>query len=609
MAAASLVALEGVTKTLGTRTLLEGVTAGVTDGARIGVVGRNGGGKTTLVRVLTGLEEVDSGRVIRAGGTTIEVLDQTDDFTPADTLRSTVLGDVPDHVWAGDARIRSIVSGLLGGTEAAGYTQGWQTRTSTMSGGERRRANLARVLIADPDLLVLDEPTNHLDVEAVTWLAEHLARRRGSLVAVTHDRWFLDAVATETWEVVNGTVQRYEGGYAAFVLAKAERSRQSAAAEDRRQNLLRKELAWLRRGAPARTSKPKFRIEAANALIANEPAPRDRLALEKFATARLGKQVYDLEDITLAPAVGIAPVLVDQTWRLGPGDRVGLLGPNGAGKTTILRLLSAAHDGVLDSAAAPDVRAGGIRVGQTVSVGHLSQALSEVDPAERVLEALKRESEYVDLGKGRTLTAQQLLENFGFVGDKLHTRLGDLSGGELRRLQLLRLLVGGPNVLLLDEPTNDLDVEMLTVLEDLLDTWPGTLIVVSHDRYFLERTTDDVYGLLGDGQIRHLVGGVDEYLERRSSAASVPQAAAAAATTGTAPRLSGGDARAARKELTRIERRVEKLQTEEQRIHGLMAEAATDHARITSLDQELRQVITERESLEEEWLEVAAELE
>ena len=609
MAAASLVALEGVTKSLGTRTLLEGVTAGVTDGARIGVVGRNGGGKTTLIRVLTGLDDVDAGRVIRAGGTTIEVLDQTDDFTPSDTLRSTVLADLPDHVWAGDARIRGIVGGLLGGTEASSYTDGWQTLTSTMSGGERRRANLARVLIADPDLLVLDEPTNHLDVEAVTWLAGHLSKRRGSLVAVTHDRWFLDSVATETWEVVGGTVQRYDGGYAAFVLAKAERARQSAAAEDRRQNLLRKELAWLRRGAPARTSKPKFRIDAANALIADEPPPRDRLALEKFATARLGKQVYDLEDITLAPAAGVDPVLVNQTWRLGPGDRVGLLGPNGAGKTTILRLLSAAHDGVLDSAAAPEVLAGGIRVGQTVAVGHLSQALSEIDPAERVLEALKRESEYVDLGKGRTLTAQQLLENFGFVGDKLQTRLGDLSGGELRRLQLLRLLIGGPNVLLLDEPTNDLDVEMLTVLEDLLDTWPGTLIVVSHDRYFLERTTDDVFGLLGDGRILHLVGGVDEYLERRSSPVPEPSGRVSEPAVEQAPRLTGGDAKAARKELTRIERRVEKLQAQEGQIHEQMAQAATDHARITILDQELRAVIAEREALEEEWLEVASGLE
>ncbi|HSN06007.1 MAG TPA: ABC-F family ATP-binding cassette domain-containing protein, partial [Candidatus Angelobacter sp.] len=494
-------------------------------------------------------------------------------------------------------------------------------------------------LVTDPDLLVLDEPTNHLDVEAVSWLAGHLAPRRGALVAVTHDRWFLDEVASETWEVVDGRVERYDGGYAAYVLAKAERARQAASSEERRQNLLRKELAWLRRGAPARTSKPKFRIDAANVLIADEPPPRDRLALERFATARLGKQVYDLEDLTLAPAPGADPVVTRQTWRLGPGDRVGLLGPNGAGKTTILRLLNAAHDGVLDTSAAPDVRQGGVRVGQTVSVAYLSQALAEIDPEERVLESLQRQARYVELGKGRTLTAQQLLENFGFTGDRLFTRLGDLSGGERRRLQLLRLLVGGPNVLLLDEPTNDLDVEMLTVLEDLLDTWPGTLVVVSHDRYFLERTTDTLYALLGDGTIRHLPNGVDEYLARRRAAGSDPGAAdagaggrngrggAAAARGGSGPaagtpsavrpaaadgatsRLTGGDARAARKELTRIERRTERLRAEEDRLHVELAAAATDHERVLALDAELRAVVSEREQLEEEWLELAAALE
>ncbi len=515
MAPVTHVALENVVKTLGTRTLLDGVTVGVTDGSRIGVVGRNGGGKTTFVRVLTGLEPADTGRVVRAGGLTIGVLAQLDDLDDAATVRDVVVGDRAEHEWAGDSRVRDIMDGLLGGVDASSYTSGLDTRVGTMSGGERRRVALAGLLVDDPDLLVLDEPTNHLDVEAVTWLAEHLAPRRGSLVAVTHDRWFLDALATETWEVVDGQVHRYEGGYAAFVLAKAERSRQSAASEERRQNLLRKELAWLRRGAPARTSKPKFRIEAANVLIENEPPPRDRLALQKFATARLGKQVYDLEDITLAPAPGVAEVLHRQTWRLGPGDRVGLLGPNGAGKTTLLRLLNAAHDGVLDEAHAPDVRHGTIRVGQTVSVAHLSQALDEMDPSDRVLAALQRQAQYVDLGKGRTLTAQQLLENFGFTGDKLSTRIGDLSGGERRRLQMMMLLVGGPNVLLLDEPTNDLDVEMLTVLEDLLDTWPGTLVVVSHDRYFLERTSDALYAMLGDGTLRHLPNGVEEYLQRR----------------------------------------------------------------------------------------------
>ena len=647
MAPVTYVALEGVGKALGTRTLLRDVTLGVTEGARVGIVGRNGGGKTTLIRVLTGLEPVDSGRVIRLGSLTIGVLAQGDDLSDTDTLRHVVVGDRAEHEWLGDARVRDVLGGLLGGNAAQGYADGLDTVVGTMSGGERRRAALAHLLVSDPDLLVLDEPTNHLDVEAVTWLAHHLAPRRGALVVVTHDRWFLDEVATDTWEVVDARVERYEGGYAAYILAKAERTRQSAASEDRRQNLLRKELAWLRRGAPARTSKPKFRIDAANALIADEPPARDRLALEKFATARLGKQVYDIEDVTLAPAIGAADVLRDQTWRLGPGDRVGLLGPNGAGKTTLLRLLNAAHDGKLDLGSdeageavgdpwsPPDVRAGSVSVGQTVHVAHLSQALAEIDPEERVLDAVKRQAEYVEVGGrdassptwsarsgnagggSRALTAQQLLENFGFVGDKLSTRLGDLSGGERRRLQLLRLLVGGPNVLLLDEPTNDLDVEMLTVLEDLLDTWPGTLVVVSHDRYFLERTTDEIYALLGDGMIRHLPGGVDEYLERRRSvptrsAPTAPTSSSApnVKATDDAPRgLSGGEAKAARKELARIERRTDKLRVEEDRLHAALADAATDHEKVLGLDAELRAVVAEREALEEEWLEFASTLE
>ncbi len=654
MAPVTLVALENVTKALGTRTLLDGVTLGVTDGARIGVVGRNGGGKTTLVRVLTGLEPPDDGRVVRAGGVTIGVLAQADDLDPGLTLGEVVVGDRPEHEWAGDARVRDVLDGLLGGVDAAAYTEGLATTYGSMSGGEKRRAGLARVLVADPDLLVLDEPTNHLDVEAIAWLARHLARRRGALLAVTHDRWFLDAVATDTWEVVDATVQRYEGGYAAFVLAKAERSRQAASSEERRQNLLRKELAWLRRGAPARTSKPKFRIEAANELIADEPPPRDRLELERFATARLGKQVFDVEDLTLAPAAGADPVLAHQTWRLGPGDRVGVLGPNGAGKTTLLRLLAAAHDGVLDSTAAPDVRAGTVRVGRTVHAAMLSQTLLEVDVSERVLEAVQRQAEYVEVGgrdaaspawqsrlaaggATRSLTARSLLEGFGFTGDRLSTRVGDLSGGERRRLQLLRLLVAGPNVLLLDEPTNDLDVEMLTVLEDLLDTWPGTLVVVSHDRYFLERTTDTVVALLGDATLRHLPRGVDEYLERRaggtgspstdtpsagraapstdnpsagraSPSTDTPSAGRASPSTDTPSALTGGEARELRKELARIDRRTDKVRSEEERLHGLLAEAATDHERVLALDAELRALTAERADLEDRWLDLATRL-
>jgi ATP-binding cassette subfamily F protein uup len=653
MAPVTLVALENVTKALGTRTLLDGVTLGITEGARVGVVGRNGGGKTTLVRVLTGLEPADDGRVVRAGGVTVGVLAQGDDLDPTLTLREVVVGERPEHEWAGDARVRDVLDGLLGGVGASSYADGMGTAYGAMSGGEKRRAGLARVLVEDPDLLVLDEPTNHLDVEAVAWLAGHLARRRGALLAVTHDRWFLDAVATDTWEVVDGGVERYEGGYAAFVLAKAERSRQVAASEERRQNLLRKELAWLRRGAPARTSKPKFRIDAANALIADEPPPRDRLELERFATARLGKQVFDVEDLTLAPAAGADPVITHQTWRLGPGERVGVLGPNGAGKTTVLRLLAAAHDGVLDTASAPDVRAGTVRVGRTVHASLLSQTLGEIDATERVLESVQRQAEYVEVGgrdaaspswqarlaaggTARSVTARSLLEGFGFTGDRLTTRVGDLSGGERRRLQLLRLLVAGPNVLLLDEPTNDLDVEMLTVLEDLLDSWPGTLVVVSHDRYFLERTTDTLYALLGDQTLRHLPGGVDEYLDRRASgptaaqsasgsraggasSASSPGTASGGSETGAgagaspagapaAAALTGGEARELRKELARIERRTEKLRAEGERLHGLLAEAATDHERVLALDAELRAVTGEREQLEEQWLELATRL-
>jgi ATP-binding cassette subfamily F protein uup len=607
----TFVALEGATKRHGVRTLLADVTAGITEGARIGVVGRNGSGKSTLVGVVAGTEPVEAGRVVRLGGLTVGVLPQQDAFPTDATLRSVVLGDRAEHAWAGDARIREVMDGLLGGIAAPAYRDGLDTRLARTSGGEARRAALARVLVADPDLLVLDEPTNHLDIEVVDWLAAHLSRRRGALLAVTHDRWFLDAVCTETWEVADGAVHRYDGGYAAYVLARAERERVSAATEERRQNLLRKELAWLRRGPPARTSKPKFRIDAANALIADEPPARDRLELQRFATTRLGKQVYDLEDVTLAPAPAAPEVLERQTLRLGPGDRVGLLGPNGAGKSTLLRLLAAGRAGELDLSAGPDVRHGVVRVGRTVDVAHLSQVLTDETGADQVLASLQRVREHVDVGGGRTLSARQLLEGFGFRGERLTTRVGDLSGGERRRLQLLRLLVGGPNVLLLDEPTNDLDVESLTVLEDLLDTWPGTLVVVSHDRYFLERTTDTLYALLGDGSLRYLTRGVDEYLQRRRTPAQERDPASRpAAPTGESPgSRSGGEIRSARKELARLERRTDKLRHQEQELHAQLAAAATDHERVLELSARLREVETERSAAEEAWLELAATLE
>ncbi len=494
---ANLLNLERVSKAYGVRPLLTDVSLGVNAGERIGIVGRNGDGKTTLLEVMTGLEAPDSGRVSQARGLTIGYLHQGDALSDTHSVREAVLGGRSDHEWAADPRTREVVDVLLAGVTLDRAVLG-------LSGGERRRCSLAALLLDHHDLVVLDEPTNHLDVEAVAWLADHLAKRPSALVVVTHDRWFLDAVCESTWEVHDGVVDSYEGGYAAFVLAKAERQRQAAASEVRRQNLVRKELAWLRRGAPARTSKPKFRIDAATALIEDEPPPRDRLELQKFATQRLGKDVLDVEDVDLVR--GERVLLSHATWRLGPGDRVGLVGVNGAGKTSVLALLS----GEL----APS--AGRVKQGRTVALQHLSQHVDELDPAARVLESVESIRRVTRTASGE-VTASAMLERFGFTGDRLTARLGDLSGGERRRFQMLRLLLTEPNVLLLDEPTNDLDIETLTVLEDFLDGWPGTLVVVSHDRYFLERVCDSVWALLDDGQISMLPRGVDEYLERRSA--------------------------------------------------------------------------------------------
>jgi ATP-binding cassette subfamily F protein uup len=443
------------------------VSVGIGAGERIGVVGRNGDGKTTLLNVMTGVVEPDSGRVSHQRGLPIGYLRQTDELLDSHTVREAVLAGRSDHEWAAEARTREVVEVLLAGVSLDRAVAG-------LSGGERRRCSLAELLLgqengAQHDLIVLDEPTNHLDVEAVAWLADHLVRRTSALVVVTHDRWFLDAVCQWTWEVHDGLVDVYEGGYASYVLAQAERQRQAASTELRRRNLVRKELAWLRRGPPARTSKPKFRIDAANALIDDVPEPRDRLELQRFATQRLGKDVLDIEDVDLKR--GDRVLLSHATWRLGAGDRVGLVGVNGAGKTSVLNLLS----GEL----APS--AGRVRQGRTVALQHLTQHIDDLDPEARVLatvESIRRVTKTVD----GEVTASSLLERFGFTGDKLTARLGDLSGGERRRFQLLRLLLTEPNVLLLDEPTNDLDIETLTVLEDFLDGWPGTLVVVSHDR-------------------------------------------------------------------------------------------------------------------------------
>ncbi|MEZ5186433.1 MAG: ABC-F family ATP-binding cassette domain-containing protein [Candidatus Nanopelagicales bacterium] len=573
----ALVVTDRLTITKGTTAILEGVSLGLSDGDRIGVVGRNGSGKSTLLRALAGQEHPDTGRVTATGGATVRLVTQLDTLSTG-TVQELVVGPGPVHQWASDPRIRDVVEGLLD-------PQWLQQPTESLSGGQSRRVALAAALVAQPDVLLLDEPTNHLDIEAVRWLAEYLEawpRGRRALLVVTHDRWFLDAVTTRTWEVGGGAVDQYEGGYAAYVLAKAEREQQQQMIQARRRNLLRKELAWLRRGPPARTSKPKFRQDAALELIADEPPPRDQLSLQRVSVNRLGKQVLDLTDVTVRPAPGAPTVLRDVTWGIGPGDRVGLLGPNGAGKTTLLRLLV----GQL----APE--AGRLKRGKTVVPAVVDQRLPVVDPQLRVLPWLQEVGNHVEVADGHELTPSQLLEQFGFGGDAPWKRLGDLSGGELRRLHLLRTFLSGANVLMLDEPTNDLDTETLTVLEDVLDAWPGSLIVVSHDRYFLERVCDDVWALEA-GRLRHLPGGVDEYLARTR-----PVAAGAG-------KPAGGDTRAVRRELARLERELDKAHTAVDRIHAAMADAATDPERLVDLGGQLRVAETALSEAEERWLEVA----
>ena len=592
--AANLVSLERVHKSYGVRPLVDDVSLGIGAGERIGVVGRNGDGKTTLLRLLGGLEGPDRGRVARNRGLRLGYLSQGDDLDPDETVRAAVLQGRADHEWAADPVTREVVEVLLAGVSL-------DRVVGDLSGGERRRCSLARLLLGEHDLTILDEPTNHLDVEAVAWLAAHLtrsaARRTDAMVVVTHDRWFLDAVCTTTWEVHDGTVDVYDGGYAAFVLAKAERQRQAAASEARRQNLVRKELAWLRRGAPARTSKPKFRMDAATELIDDEPPPRDRLELQRFATQRLGKDVVDLEDVDLS--LGGRTLLSHATWRLGPGDRVGLVGVNGSGKTSVLGLVA----GDLQPSA------GRVRRGRTVAMEHLTQTLEgsaasaqpAMDPDERVLGAVERIRRVASVVGGE-VTATSMLERFGFTGDRLTTRVGDLSGGERRRLQMLRLLLSEPNVLLLDEPTNDLDIETLTVLEDFLDGWPGTLVVVSHDRYFLERVTDTTYALLGDGRISLLPRGVEEYLERRLPH---PDSSAETSDVRAEPSQTNRGQREARKTVARVERQLARLSEQESALHAEMAEHAADYERLAAVDVRLRELVTQRETLEEEWLEAA----
>ena len=611
---AHLLNVETVTVAHAARTILDAVSLGLDDGMRIGVVGRNGDGKSTLLRVLARVQEPDAGRVTHTRGVHVGMLTQVDSLDPDRDVRHAVLGVAADHEWAADPKIRDVLTGLLGGLDAAGVG-GLDALVGRLSGGQRRRVALAELLIGTDDVLLLDEPTNHLDVEGVAWLAEHLRGRWpeavGGLVVVTHDRWFLDAVCTRTWEVHDGVVDAFDGGYAAYVLARAERSRIAGVTEERRQNLLRKELAWLRRGAPARTSKPRFRLDAAAALIADEPAPRDGVALHKMATARLGKDVIDLERVTLAVGTGDERkvLLRDLTWQIGPGDRIGVVGVNGSGKTSLLRLML----GDLQPAA------GRVKRGSTVRSAMLSQDLTELDEVAdlRVQEAVERVQGSVRIGD-KDVTAGQLLERLGFTRERVWTPVSELSGGERRRVQLLRLLMAEPNLLVLDEPTNDLDTDTLAAVEDTLDGWPGTLLVVSHDRYLLERVCDRQVALLGDGALRDLPGGVDEYLALRRAALSTagssppsqrtPEPAANGvdpATAAGAAVPSAGDARAARKEMARLERQISKLGSQEKKLHDEMVTKATDHEAVLRLDRQLRAVHAEREALEEEWLEAA----
>ena len=589
----NLVNLNGVDKGYGSRSVLRGVTLGVAAGERIGVVGRNGHGKSTLLRLIAGFETPDAGAVTRSGGLGVALLGQGDELDERQTIRQELVGGRADHEWAGDKAFRAVLDGLLGGVGISRFPDGLDTAIAPLSGGERRRIALAQLLLDGPELLLLDEPTNHLDVEGVDWLARHLAARRGSLLVVTHDRWFLDAVCTATWEVADGAIHQYDGGYAAYVLARAERERVDAVREDRRQGLLRKELAWLRRGPPARTAKPKFRIEAANALIADEPEVRDRAELLRFAAARLGDKVLDAVGVSVA--FGAKVVLRDVTWRLGPGDRVALVGVNGSGKTTLIKLLG----GELEPAS------GEVERGATVRLAHLSQDTAEIPGHERVLESLDSDRGRATLSDGREITAGMLADRFGFRGDKARTLVRDLSGGERRRLQLMRLLMDEPNVLLLDEPTNDLDIDTLTALEDLLDGWPGTLVVVSHDRYFVERVCDDVHALTDDGGIRHLPGGIDQYIELRRGAAEPAPARREARPAASA----GAVVRAARKEVQRLERALDRLSERESALHEEMAAAATDHVRLRELQAELEATGAERERLEAAWLDTSESLE
>jgi len=571
--------------------VFDAVTVGINEGDRIGIVGRNGDGKSTLLSLLSGRLEPSSGRVTARRGIVTAMLDQADTLDPEVTAGRTIVGDVPEHVWAGDPKIRDIIDGLASNIP-------WQSPVAALSGGQRRRVALARVLAGSAEVLFLDEPTNHLDIEGITWLAEHLQRRwvpgSGGLVVVTHDRWFLDAVCTTTWEVHDRVVEPFEGGYAAYVLQRVERDRMAAASEAKRQNLMKKELAWLRRGAPARTTKAKFRVEAANALIADEPPVRDKVELTRMATSRLGKEVVDLLDVSVS--FGDRAVLRDVEWLIKPGERTGILGVNGAGKSTLLNLITGALEPT----------SGRVKRGKTVKVATLTQVPAQLDrlAGERVSDIVKRERNTYVAG-GKEMTPAQLLERLGFKTAQLASPVGKLSGGQKRRLQLLLILLNEPNVLVLDEPSNDLDTEMLAAMEDLLDSWPGTLLVVSHDRYLMERVTDQQYAII-DGRLRHMPGGIDQYLQVLRETRYGPPAPAR--VPGRSPRVQ--TARETRKQIASIERKLKKIPAQIAEVNErIAAHDQSDYLGLQTHVEELKELQDRLSDLETRWLELTEQLE
>jgi ATP-binding cassette subfamily F protein uup len=585
--ARNLVNLEGISKAFDIRPLLTKVSIGVSEGDRIGIVGRNGAGKSTLMKIIAGIEKADEGRVTQGNSVRVGMLLQVDLADKNATVGDIVIGDRAKHEWASDPKIREVFTGLFGGFDDHLFERVFVT----LSGGEKRRVGLAKLLIDELDLIMLDEPTNHLDVEGVDWLAQHLnARKDLAVLVVTHDRWFLDAVTERTWEVVSGSLEEYDGGYSAYVLAKAERARQTSAMDARRNQLIRKELAWLRRGAPAQTVKPKFRVDAANELISSEPAPRDKSELLKFALNRLGRTVLEYQHAKIT--AGDKELISELTWNIGPGDRFGIVGINGAGKTTLMRTM----------AAELEVAAGKLVTGITVKIAFLTQHLDELDPTWRVLEAVENVANHIEIGKGRTLSASQLCERLGFDRDGQWTPVGDLSGGEKRRLQLTRLLMDSPNVLLLDEPTNDFDIETLTELEDLLDSFGGTLIVISHDRYFLERVCDRFVGLLGDGQLRDLPRGVDQYLEDRSRSLK------GGSSQGGKKVSSAQTERLLKKDLARVERQIAKAREKLVELKSQQNEASSDAHRLIEIATDIAAIESELVQREEEWLEITLQL-